>query len=75
MSNQRIINTIKVVYYDQNFTVIPKHTYLDYNKRISMLEYLREIGDVAFIVDGELYIDDGAYFNLSMKYCEEFVFI
>lgn len=33
--------------------------------------YLEEVGDEFYIIDDELYIDSGALFNLTMKYCEE----
>jgi hypothetical protein len=40
-----------------------------------MLDYVRNIGDVAFIVDREFYFDEGAFFNLTMKYHDKYIII
>lgn len=74
MNNPRRIELTKVMYKDLKFCLIPANV-LTSGEKIEMAEYVQEIGDVAFIVDNELYFDEGAYFNLTMKYCEQYVFI
>lgn len=74
MSNQQILQTYKVVYRDQEFSVLPALA-LERYKMCQMLEYVKNIGDVAFIVDGEFYFDEGAFFNLTMKYHEKYIII
>jgi hypothetical protein len=70
----KTITLVKVLYKDQEFSVIPKGI-ISTIELIRMQTYLREIGDTAFVVDNELYFDQNGYFNLSMKYCDEYVFI
>jgi len=74
VSNQVTLQTHKVLYRDQEFSVIPNTALTLYTMR-QMLEYVRNIGDVAFIVDGEFYFDEGAFFNLTMKYHDKYIII
>jgi hypothetical protein len=74
VSKQEILQTSKVVYRDQEFSVIPASALTPYQMR-QMLEYVKNIGDVAFIVDREFYFDEGAFFNLTMKYHEKYIII
>lgn len=70
----KTITLVKVLYKNQEFSVIPKGT-IGTGELIQMQTYLREVGDTAFVIDNELYFDETGYFNLTMKYCEEYVFI
>ncbi|AFC21530.1 hypothetical protein GAP32_082 [Cronobacter phage vB_CsaM_GAP32] len=74
MSNLVTITTVKVLYKNHEFSLIPKGV-VPFNKLIEMVRYVKEIGDIAFIVDGDMYFDEGAFFNLTMKYCNEYVII
>lgn len=74
MSNQTTIHTVKVLYKDHEFSLIPK-TVLTMNVMVNMVQYVKQIGDIAFIVDGDMYFDEGAFFNLTMKYCDEYIII
>lgn len=75
MSNIQAIELVKVVYKDREFFLIPASASLSYSEKNEMVSYVRDIGDVAFIVDDEVYFDEGANFNLTMKYCNKYVFI
>lgn len=68
------VQTVKVLYKNHEFSVIPSGK-ISFSKMIEMCRYSRSIGDNAFIVDNEMYIDEGAFFNLSMKYCDEYLII
>lgn len=72
--SRRVINTVKVLYKDIEFWVIPAN-YFTIEEKVVMWQYVKAIGDVAFLVDKELYLDSGALFNLTMKYCDEYDFI
>ncbi len=74
MSKEQTIHTVKVLYKDHEFSVIPKNV-LTNRVMIQMVQYVTQIGDKAFIVDGEMYFDEGAFFNLTMKYCNEYIII
>ena len=68
------IQSVKLLYHDKVFSVIPS-SLLSLKVKIDMVKYVREIGDVAFIVDGDMYFDECAFFNLTMKYCDEYIII
>ncbi|EBS4516679.1 hypothetical protein DQT32_04625 [Salmonella enterica subsp. enterica serovar Braenderup] len=70
----KTITLLKVLYKDQEFSIIPKGA-ISTSEMIQMQTYLREVGDIVFVIDNELYFDENGYFNLSMKYREEYVFI
>lgn len=72
--NPSTITIIKVMYYDREFYLIPSKV-LTLCEKIDMVKYVKTIGDIAFIVDNEMYFDAGAYFNLTMKYCDKYIFI
>jgi hypothetical protein len=74
VSNPTTIQTVKVLYKDREFSVITLSNITPSTMR-DMLAYVKNIGDIAFIVDDELYFDDGALFNLTMKYCDEYIII
>lgn len=74
MSNQVTLQTYKVLYQGQEFSVIPANALTIHAMR-HMLEYVRNIGDTAFIVDGEFFFDEGAFFNLTMKYHDKYIII
>ena len=74
VSNLQTIQTVKVLYQDREFSVITS-TSISHSVMRNMLAYVKNIGDIAFIVDDELYFDEGALFNLTMKYCDEYIII
>ncbi|QXO11769.1 hypothetical protein pEaSNUABM44_00073 [Erwinia phage pEa_SNUABM_44] len=74
VNNPRRIDLTKVMYHEREFYLIPSSVLTVYDK-IEMARYVKAIGDTAFIVDNEMYFDEGAYFNLTMKYCDKYVFI
>lgn len=74
VNKQITLHTVKVLYKDHEFSVIPKLA-LSSAEMVRMVQYVRQIGDTAFIVDGDMYFDEGAFFNLTMKYCDEYIII
>ena len=68
------IHSVKVLYKDHEFSVIPSGA-LPLSKMLEMVKYVKEIGDIAFIVDREMYFSEDAFFNLTMKYCDEYIII
>lgn len=49
--------------------------YVIKHRLIEMHQYLNEIGDKSFIVNGYLYFDSSAYFNLNMHFQYDFIVI
>jgi hypothetical protein len=74
VSKLETIQTVKVLYKEHEFSVIPAKT-LSIVEKNEMLGYVKNIGDIAFIVDEEFYFDEGAFFNLTMKYCDKYIII
>lgn len=70
------ITTVKVMYKDQEFTVIPRGCIvLGIRAKQQMAAYVQSIGDIAFVVDNELYVSESGMFHLSMKHCDTYNFI
>ncbi len=74
VSNPVTIKSVRILYKDAEFSVIPSGL-LPLRTKIEMVKFVRDIGDIAFIVDGDMYYDEGAFFNLTMKYCDEYIII
>ena len=68
------IATVKVMYKDQEFSVIPRGS-LGIRAKQQMAAFVQSIGDIAFVVDNELYVSEGGMFHLAMKYCDTYNFI
>lgn len=64
MSNRIILN--KVLYKDKTYY----HVSCPNSVRDKYAELARSIGDEAYIIDNELYIDEGAFFNISLMDAE-----
>lgn len=64
MSDRIILN--KVLYKDK----IYYHVSCSYSARDKYAELAKSIGDEAYIIDNELYIDEGAFFNISLMDAE-----
>ena len=47
--------------------------YIIINRLTEMHEYLNEIGDKSYIINGHLYFDSSAYFNLNMHFQYDFI--
>lgn len=56
----------KVLYHDKIYYCVA----CEKSVQRKYLQYAREIGDEAFIIDNELFIDEGAFFNISMMDAE-----
>lgn len=74
MSNEQIINIASVLYYDEEYFVIPFKN-ITANERMEMIRYLKELGDDSFIVDEEIYVSTSGLFNLTLKFCDKYIFI
>lgn len=61
MSRYRVY-AYKVMYHDKVYYNVKS----EYALLKKYIEYVREIGDEAYMIDNELYIDEGAFFNISM---------
>lgn len=59
MSKVYIAQTVK--YYDEIFYCIPGWSEAD-----SVLHFLEEVGDRAFVLDYDLFVDESAFFNIQM---------
>lgn len=64
MSDRIILN--KVLYKDKVYY----HVSCSSSVREKYAELAKSIGDEAYIIDNELYIDEGAFFNISMMDAE-----
>lgn len=64
MSNRIVLN--KVLYKDKTYY----HVSCSNSVRDKYAELARSIGDEAYVIDNELYIDEGAFFNISLMDAE-----
>lgn len=69
------VTTTKVMYRDEEYTVIPRSGVLTSREKKDMAAYVLSIGELGIVVDDELYVSEGGMFHLSMKYCEKYNFI
>lgn len=70
MKMRTVVYFDKIFHFDKTFHVCP--TYMLRMNINEVYNFLKDIGDEFYIIDDELYVDDGAIFNLTMKYCDKF---
>ncbi len=74
MNKIRYIQTVKLKYRDDEYSLIPSMALPQYMVS-EMMEYLSLVGVFAYVVDDEMYLSEAALFNLALKYVDEYIFI
>ena len=62
--SRKVIHFHKILHEDKTYFVVSSVGNLIYE----MHAWIVDIGDEGYIIDGELYLDEGAYMNLSFAY-------